>query len=244
MKRLMEAWLSLSFEKRLTIVVMPIILTVVGSMLSIVLPRLLGDSTSKAANQERLELVDLRPADAGESPGIEILIRNVGNQVSLVNAALLDVTQTWRFTSCAQSIDPLYRPAQKYKYFVDLSKHPERPIRVPLAQVVKAQEVDRFFIGLVPKVGAYNDAPALYRFRMKLVHDNARTFEAGEFALALPLPDADVFSRVHGLPPSAGERACLAGEKERFLDALADEGTSRSLDLDRLIVELHPLGTK
>ncbi|PRY47374.1 hypothetical protein LY71_1144 [Geodermatophilus tzadiensis] len=177
----------LTAEKVATFVIAPILVAAVGAAIT------------WWVNQPRtdLEIVDIAVLDGsivngqreGEfeivSPRVQIAIRNVGDQVSVVEGARLEILDHAFFDVCEAG--GALMVSQTYDVTLPLDPEPNQVLNVDVAQEIEPAQADRFEFSMqVPEpedvVGTH-----MYRVRISLTRDGAsETLDAGVVVLGAP----------------------------------------------------------
>jgi hypothetical protein len=177
----------LTSEKVAIYVIAPIVVAMVGAAIT------------WWVNQPRtdLEIVDIAVLDGsivegqreGEfeivPPKVQVAIRNVGDQVSVVNGARLEILDHAFFDVCEAG--GALMVSQTYDVALPLDPEPNQVLGVDVAQEVEPAQADRFEFSMqVPEpqdvVGTH-----MYRVRLSLTRDGAsETLDAGVVIFGAP----------------------------------------------------------
>ena len=262
LKGLLAQWRAVSFEKKLTAFVAPILvgifLLVVGRMFpeapAAQPPPVAGGAPSRVA--EQLEIVRVAVADAeydgdkvGLGPAIDVTLRNLGETVAIITDAQVEVIDDARIKHC-QSVTggPL---GVSFKYSVAVPPDPEahETFAAQLSQSIAPNEADRIAIALdVPEFSWDFDNAALYALKVVLFHGPDREpVPVGAAVVAFPgVPGQDVFPGWYANDSIDPElAACLEENEDAFRRFLAIEGVKPEGFDERVLAdkELVLLGT-
>lgn len=204
MGNLRRNWAELSFEKKLSIVVIPVLLGTIAAGVPLLAGSGDGSSTGSSGSdtgrpRSNLEVVDLTVT--GGSPRgepkaiqtIDVTVRNAGDLVSVVKrmgfrvraAALLEICQAGGGLEASE------------RYKVILPPDPQRGqlVEAKVSQQIGPGRADRFTLGLDVPEPARQDGDRIYQLDVLLYHDTTkRPIHAGTVLAAAPyLPDKSYF---------------------------------------------------
>jgi hypothetical protein len=253
--RLRRSWATLPFERKLSVVIVPIVVALIG----VGAPLLTGGGGQGESRPSGPDLEVLGMSVSGGAPrGVEganqlvdITIRNSGGIVAVVTGVGFRVRQAVRLEECGgrhgarkaapekeieEEAEPL-RPSWRYK--VVLPPGPETGQVVEdrnVSQQIPAGKPDRFTIGFDLPVSSREVGDHLYELDVLLYHDGeAEPTELGTILVSAPyLPSREFFwsgqrsprSAAWGGPDSAARR-CL-DRNEAVLAGLLESDAERS----------------
>jgi CHAT domain len=180
-----------------------------------------GDTQAMTPDNSEWELVP---------PKVQITLRNIGDQVSVITGAQLEVVDFTHLPICWGAGGAL-QASQTYDVVLPENPKPNDVIEVGIAQEVEPDRADKFELALQmrdadPALGTY-----LYRLKVSLIRDGgAERIEVGYAVVAAPLLNAVPFSRDELNDPDAGE--CFRRVAAEYQRAQRWEG-ERSADLSQ-----------
>jgi hypothetical protein len=190
---LRRQWADLSLEKKLSIVVVPLVLTFVG----VLAPRFLGGGTGGSERKENLALVGEpvlfnspdKQRNYGTSAELQIQVRNTGAVDALIHSAEVRVS---RFEAAETWVMPQGEldVTGRYDIVLPTSDAVGKVVTANLAQRVPAGEPDRFSFDIrtAEKFPA-DGVPSMYLVDVLLYHDNSKQpLNVGQLIVALPFP--------------------------------------------------------
>jgi hypothetical protein len=242
MRSVLREWRELSFEKKLGLVVVPLLGTVIGVTVPILAS---GHGSSKpseaTAPTENLQVVDLA-VSGGEPhgpigpplkpPTIDLTVRNVGQVVSIVKRIGFRVRATG-FVKICQAGGGL-EPSKNYNILLPPHARSGELLMYKVSQQIAPNAADRFTIRFdIPEpdrqLGYY-----MYQLDVLLFHDQAkRPVPAGTVVISAPfLPTGDVFwsgvpanqRASYEIPGSAEVKACLVANEATYKRMLSIDG--------------------
>jgi hypothetical protein len=197
-------WAELSFEKKLSIVVVPLLLAVISAGLPILLSgggddgAMQGGETTDGprSNLEVIDLAVTSGAPRGKPEAIQkldITVRNAGELVSVVKRLGLRIRASGLLRIC-QAGGGL-EASEAYKVELPPRPAPGELVQTKLSQQIPPGEADRFTIGLDVPDPARQLGDRLYRLDVLIYHDTGgRPVPAGTALVAAPyLPNDDYF---------------------------------------------------
>jgi hypothetical protein len=231
-------WSELAFEKKLSIVVVPLVVALLGIAVPVL--QLFGDDDgddggrAPAGPAPSLEIVDLAVTDGDPraeprvTQAIDLTLRNRGDLVAIVTGVSLRVRET-AFLEICQGGGGL-EVSETYDVLLPPDAEPGQVIESKVSQELAPGAADRFVLRLdVPdpdrQLGQY-----LYQLDVLVSHDAARTpLRAGTVLVSAPFlptefafytPNRDLYSA----PEAARERRCSQRNESTFRDFLALDG--------------------
>lgn len=182
----LSKWRELSFEKKLSIVVVPVVLAV----LSLIVPALID--LAKPAPTPRLKVADVVVRDGNlvpeTAPQVEIIVRNVGDRLAVLTRATITIKASVLLQPCAGegAIDI----SGRYDVVLPGEPRPGQQLEVPISHQVDPDGVDRFALrfALHPDVLSVGNesTSAFYQLGLTLIHDDAKRLEAPDVIVAVP----------------------------------------------------------
>lgn len=228
--RLRDQWNDLGLEKKLGVVVVPLVVAAV----TVGVPLLAGHG-GPPEPKPKLELVDLavRSGDSGrlirirrnhdpeftpfKPPRADITVVNSGKLVSVVKRIDFNVVDSGLVRIC-QGGGGL-EPSKNYKVLLPPSPHRSDSIRFKVSQQVPPGRADRFTVSFDVPEPARQEGDRLYALDVLVYHDTAgRPIRAGRILIAAPLdPDTRYFDRV--------QRPCSTHNEQVFRRLFAVRAT-------------------
>ena len=244
MGNLRRNWAELSFEKKLSIVVVPILLAAIGTGIPILVGALGDDDTPRSPRQDptprpNLEVVDLA-VTGGENreplQAIDVTVRNSGDLVSIVKRMALRIRASAPLTTCTGGGAGPLPSSQRYEVLLPLKPAPEQRVEAKLSQQIGPGEVDRFTVALnVPDTALFRTQ--LYQLDVLLYLDSGeRPFAAGPVVASAPYPPSE-YDFPAAWPPAVRRQFedCFETNQANFRRILALEGErAPALTLDLL----------
>ncbi len=153
-------------------------------------------SASPAARPQ-IEVDDLlvNPPNNPSSPMlIDIKLRNIGDQLTIVKRAVLTIRRSAPLPVClSQGILPL---SNTYGAFLPISPAPNQQVTLSLSDQIPAGQADRFELALrLPPLATRGQYLYLYSIDISLLHDaSSKAVNAGHVILLMPdAADADQY---------------------------------------------------
>jgi hypothetical protein len=232
MGNLRRSWAALSFEKKLSIVVIPLLLAVIGTGVPLLAAGSGGDENKppspKAAPRADLQVIDLAVTGGDDdSPlqAIDVTVRNAGDLVSIVKRMGLRIRASAPLKVCTGGGAGPLPSSQRYEALLPLRPAPGQRVEVKLSQQVGAGEVDRFTVALnVPDTALFRTR--LYQLDVLLYVDtDERPLRAGTVVASAPFPP-DEFDFPAGWPAATvrAHEDCFMANQANFERTLALEG--------------------
>jgi hypothetical protein len=197
-------WAQLSFEKKLSIVVIPLLLATIAAGIPLLAGG--GDSSSTGSSESdaraprsNLEIVDLAVTggslrgDPKAIQTIDVTVRNAGDLVSVVKRMGFRVRATALLKIC-QAGGGL-EASEGYKVILPPDPEPGQLVEAKVSQQIGPGRADRFTLGLDVPEPARQYGDRLYQLDVLLYHDTMkRPVHAGTVVAAAPyLPDKSYF---------------------------------------------------
>jgi hypothetical protein len=209
MRKLGEQWRELSFEKKLSIVVVPVALAIISGVLVPILNRQTeksGKGASASSPTTNLEVVDLAVSGGvqrqclSDPPArpqtIDLTVRNTGDMPSLVKRIVFRVTAFGRLTTPG-GIGGGLEPSKNYDVVLPPDPRIGQTLTYKVSQRIPPRDVDRFTIkvDLPEPVRSSLEFTRLYHLDVMLLHDTETApTEAGKVLVSAPfLPEKSMF---------------------------------------------------
>jgi type II secretory pathway pseudopilin PulG len=201
-----EKWQQLSFEKQMSILVVPLIIAVLSGL---VIPRV-NSLLTRDGKASKLEVVDLlvrnqvaqyRKTRAGwvqtrdSVPSVEITLHNTGSQRSIITRARFTIQHFVPISSCVVPTSKL-DVSSTYDIELPTKSSVSQTIEVPVSQQLAEDEADkiafRFGSPISPGHSDGLQEASIYQLGVSLVHDNKKDpIDAGIVIISVPgLPEA------------------------------------------------------
>jgi hypothetical protein len=238
-KGLRRQWADLSLDKKLSIVVVPVVLTLVG----LFVPRFLDDGAPP--RKEELAVIGKpvvlndKKRSFGNAAELQVLVRNTGTVPALIHSAEFRIS---RFESAEVCVVPQGELDVSGTYDVVLPAGADAAGKVVvanLAQRVPAGEPDRFSVNIrVADDDPVYGVSRMYVLDVLLRHDDAKQpLNVGQIIVALPFPDGVHFavSEVAFIHRFLPDPECPTRNLTR-LQTLLSLPATRAADLDRFLV--------
>lgn len=154
-----------------------------------------GSPSSSQAAKPRIEVDDLviRPPHKLNSPTlIDLKLRNIGTQLTIVKRAVLTIRRSAPLPLCASQ--GFLGPSAVYGVVLPTNPAPGRQVMVSLSEQIPAGRADRFKLALsLPPQAHKTGTNFLYSIDVSLLHDSSNTpVNAGHVTLLMPMiPPAD-----------------------------------------------------
>ena len=184
-----------------------------------------GDTQAVTPDNNQWELVP---------PKVQITLKNIGDQVSVITGARLEVVDFTHLPICWGAGGAL-EASQTYDVVLPENPKLHEVIEVDVAQEVERDRADKFELAMQvhdadPALGTY-----LYRLKVSLTRDGgAESIEVGHVVVAAPLLNAVPFSRDELNDPDVGE--CFRRVAAEYQRAQRWEG-ERSPDLSQTVFD-------
>jgi hypothetical protein len=191
--RLQQKWRGLSFEKKLSIVVAPLLIALVSG---IAIP-VINDALKKdpAPNLRVIDLVVRNGSDYQEKPSVEITLHNRGNQRSIVKRVLFRIVDFAHLPTCATAGE--LQASKQYEVLLPTQPKKDEVVQGNISQQLAGDEADRFVFRFdLPAEYIENEGEDLhniYLLDITLVHDDDAFLHVGRSivsAPAAPYPEA------------------------------------------------------
>jgi hypothetical protein len=208
--KLRKQWSELGFEKKLGIVIVPVLLAIISGVVVPVLNRQADKigATPPARPDSNLELVDLavsggaRPRCLHDPPNpqrIDLTVRNTGDLPALVKRVAFRVTNFGliRIPQAGGGLEP----SKDYDILLPPNPRIGQSVAYKVSQQIPPRMLDRFTVRLDVPEPARQEGDRLYQLDVSLLHDtDARPMKAGTVVVSAPnLPAKDFFWA--GVPP-------------------------------------------
>jgi hypothetical protein len=242
-----KEWQNLSLEWKLSIIAMPLLLTVISG---VVVPRVNDLLSPHRASLKVIDTVVSNGTDWEKSPEIQVTLHNTGSQRSIIKRALFRIRSFAALPICAIEGELMVSKT----YDITLPTNPredEAPVEKPVSQQLAPDEADRFAFSLSVPPPAGMPTVYLYQLEIEFLHDEDSTpLKAGNVIVALPgapgrhgmqfwskswlslYPGAE-----KGLPDEARIHSCLDSNTAKLRKMLALDGV-RSNELSNLPSDL------
>jgi hypothetical protein len=240
MKRrgLKEQWAQLAFEKKLGIVIVPLLLAVIsGLVFPVLLDRVTRKDDTKSVivspeTPAALEVADVVVSpgidpyseSASEFPAIDITLRNITPFVSVITRATFEVLDFTALPPCGGG-DGLV-PSSNYD--VTLPAPPKRGdiTEAKVSQRLPSNDVDRFTL----RVGATREllrgSYYIYQLAVNLYHDNAvEPLRVGKIIISVPGLPHEISLSDRPEIIQAGSPSCFEKNLREYTRLLALDGT-------------------
>jgi hypothetical protein len=232
-------------EKLVIAILIPVVLAIFGSVSTWWLSRPTTDLEVVGLTVEEGEAVD----DEGDGeyelvpPKVQVALRNVGDQVSVVTGARLEVLDHAFFPVC-EAGGPL-EVSRTYDVPLPLDPDPGQLIGVDVAQDVEPAQADRFEFSMQIPNPQEITGTHLYRLGVSLIRDgSAETLDAGNVIIGAPVLQVETLRVLNDDLSAPGEvGACYRQLRSEYQRVQEWEG-KRSVQLanapDDILVEEAP----
>lgn len=196
MRNLRRSWAELSFEKKLSIVIIPVLLALISVGVPILVSGDGGDggaSNGQTTDRPRssLEVIDLA-VTSGSPRGtpeaiqkIDLTVRNAGDLVSVVKRLGLRIRASGLLRIC-QAGGGL-EASEAYKVELPPDPAPGEVVEAKVSQQIPPGEADRFTVGLDVPDPARQFGDRLYHLDVLIYHDTEkRPIRAGTVLASAP----------------------------------------------------------
>jgi hypothetical protein len=227
MRKFRQQWGELSFEKKLGIVVVPVLLAIISGVVVPILNRgtekLNSNSPRSSSPESKLEIVDLAvsggviPRCLGDPVNlqkVDLTVRNIGDIPALVKRLVFRV-RNFGFIEIPQKgsgLDP------STNYDVLLPPHPRigQTLTYKVSQQVPARSLDRFTVRLDVPTSVRLDGYSIYQLDVMLLHDTGtKPTDAGKVLVAARyVPGKEMF---------------LAGVAPRYRSSFEESGPGQTM---------------
>jgi hypothetical protein len=236
--RLRSNWATISFEKKVSMFVAPIVVAVATAVL---VPRVAGggngggdgEEGQAVRSNERLEVVDLGVHNSPDGTSIDLSVRNIGELVSVATSARFRIRSFAILGACLPEAYLL--PTHKYPLVLPTEDAKGQTRDVKISQEIGPNEADRFtFPVTVDDPQLTSTVSYLYRIDVAVFHDRRPTpVRAGEVWLAEPFPKEHWFSLRDdlGSDPFDEEVKQCVEENKADLSAIQRGGAKSSPEL-------------
>ncbi|GAA3544024.1 hypothetical protein AFL01nite_27920 [Aeromicrobium flavum] len=196
-----DQWAELSFEKKMSIFVGPVVVVVVGAVLTAALSSW-GDGDDPRPTppttlaDERIEVLDF-VVDGGERqdlvsdpptvfPQIDVTLRNVGASVSVITGAQFGILDFGRLRICEAGGGPL-ESSKDYDVVLPVDPAADQVLRSKVSQALEPNSADRFTFTMNVEPRGQGEGVFLYRLDVRLVMTR-RTSRRGWARRSSPCP--------------------------------------------------------
>lgn len=232
-------WRRLSFEKKLSIVGVPLLLVLVSG---VAVPRLNELLARKAPELHVVDIVVENTTDWTTPTRLQVTLHNTGNERAIIKRALFRIHHFSQIPNCVSEGE---LPVSKtYDIILPVNPHADQLVEAPVSQQLGTDEADRFTFTLTVPQDINKPSSYIYQLEVALLHDEGQTpLKLGNVLVALPgLPSAaggDFWPSVPGSLGSFGAQAvaCLKSNSLKLHQMLALDG-KRSQQLRDLADQL------
>jgi hypothetical protein len=227
-------WAEISFEKKISMFVAPVVVAVVTA---VILRTLNGDDGNNPQPRPLegggLEVAGLAVRDSTDDTEIDVAVRNSGELVAVANRASFRITEFRTVGACLPGAYLL--PSHKYELVLPVEGAKGKVLTVDISQKVEPNDADRFTFRVSVETPQLTGTTSyLYGLEILLFHDAApKPIPAGSVVLAKPFPADDWFSSDGRALPSelrSDVRDCAADNRADLSAILALPG-ARSPEL-------------
>jgi hypothetical protein len=234
-RNVLRQWRELSFEKKLGLVIVPLLVAAIGVTVPILTS---GHGSSEPtgalvpAAKENLQIEDLTVS--GGDPNVpinkplkpttvEVTVRNAGNLVSVIKRIAFSVRAFDVVRGC--QVGGGLEPSKNYD--VVLPAHPQigQVLTYVVKQAVPAKSADDFTVRLDLQEPARQDRDAIYQLDVLLFHDQAqKPLRAGTVLVSVPfVPRGEFWSQLTAAgrkeaktPDNVAWKQCLMRNEETY----------------------------
>ncbi|MFY1599668.1 hypothetical protein [Micromonospora sp. WMMD737] len=118
-------------------------------------------------------------------PKIQVVLRNIGDQVSVVTGAELEVLDYAYLPQCQKGAGPIM-VSQRYNAVLPLDPRPHETIPVRTVQEIGPNSTDRFEIAIQLHNPDAANGVHMYRLKVSLIRDGAKRIDAGVAVVGAP----------------------------------------------------------
>lgn len=124
-------------------------------------------------------------------PSIRVTLRNIGDQVSVVTSAQLEILDYAYLPQCQPGAGPI-AVSQSYDAVLPVNPRPNEKIEVNVAQQTLPNETDQFAFALQLSNPDAPHGQHMYQLKVALIRDGAEKMDAGVAVVGAPvIYDAD-----------------------------------------------------
>jgi hypothetical protein len=232
-RALRSKWAAISFEKKVSMFVAPIVVAVATA---VILPRISGGGgghdVSPKPSDEQLEVSDLTVDNSSEVTKIDLAVRNIGGLVAVATKARFRILKFATLGACLPEAYLL--PTHTYELVLPTEDAQGKTRDVSISQEIESNDSDRFTFDVGIDAERVSTVSYLYRLQVALFHDRKPTpIQAGEVWLAEPFPQEHWFSVPDDLgdAPEREEVEMCVDENKANLSAIYNGSASVSPEL-------------